>query len=78
MNLKLIILTLAIACLGVSFSFETASAGKRSIQMSGRVIDYVGCPAQRRTVKAMQKHPERWGKPSASLMAQYPELQMKK
>jgi hypothetical protein len=78
MNLKSIILTLTIASLGVSASFETASAGKRSIQMSGRVIDYVGCPAQRRrAVKAMQKHPERWGKPSASLLAQYPELQRK-
>jgi hypothetical protein len=71
MNLKSFILTLAIAGLAISASFETAFAGKRSIQMSGRVVDFVGCPAQRRTVKAMQRHPELWGNVPAKLAAQY-------
>jgi hypothetical protein len=67
MNLKSIILTLAIAFLGVSVSFETASAGSKRDQMSGRVKDFVGCGLQPKIVRAMKKHPERWGKPPASL-----------
>jgi len=67
MNLKSIMLTLAIACLGVSVSFETASAGNKKDQMSGRVKGFVGCELQPKIVRAMNKHPERWGNPPASL-----------
>jgi hypothetical protein len=46
MTLKSIMLTLAIVCLGASVSFETASAGKKRDQMSGRVKGIVGCELQ--------------------------------
>ena len=67
MNLKSVMLTLAVVCLGVSVSLETASAGNKRDQMSGRVKGFVGCGLQPKIVRAMSKHPERWGKPPASL-----------
>jgi hypothetical protein len=79
MNLKSILVALAIASFGVSVSFETAFAGyaKSSQMQFPKVIKYTGCGLQGKIAKQMMKHPERWGKPSASLIAQYPELQKK-
>jgi hypothetical protein len=79
MNLKSIMLALAITCFGVLVSFETASAGyaKSSQMQFPKVIKYTGCGLQGKIAKQMTNHPERWGKPSASLLAQYPEPQKK-
>lgn len=71
MNLKSIMLTPVIVCLAVSVSFETASAGQAHDRMTGRVLDSVGCQRQGKVVRQMQKHQERWGKPPASVAAQW-------
>ena len=69
LNLKLIVLTIGIACLGVSVNVETASANSIKAMMSGARTT-IGCDINQRAARAMRKHPERWGKPPSSLVVQ--------
>jgi hypothetical protein len=77
MKLKFIMPAAVVACLGLTVSLETAYAGNKHDQMTGRVRYSVGCEKQERVLKAMNKNPERWGRPPASLSAQYQHLSLK-
>jgi hypothetical protein len=67
--MKAISLVVAVAALAIFASLDVAHAG---FHATSQLRDKVGCPAQERVVRRMQRHPERWGKAVASIVAQYP------